>query len=79
MANMSDVAEKAGVKPEVVRSILDAIKTFTDRGEKVSLHKFGSFELRKTAERSGHNPKTKEPITIPAGTRFAFKASKKAA
>jgi DNA-binding protein HU-beta len=74
---LNDVAAKAGVKPEVARSVLDAIKDIVNTGEKVQLHKFGAFELRKTAARKGINPKTKEPIDIPAGTKFSFKASKK--
>lgn len=77
MANLNDVAAKAGVKPDVARSVLDAIKDIVNDGEKVQIQKFGSFELRKTAERNGINPKTKEPIVIPAGTKFSFKASKK--
>ncbi len=77
MANLNDVAAKAGVKPEVARSVLDAIKNIVNSGEKVQLQKFGTFEIRKTAERNGINPKTQEPIVIPEGTKFCFKASKK--
>ena len=79
MAKMTDVAAKAGVKPEVVKDVLAAIKSIADSGEKVSIHKFGTFEVRKTASRAGRNPKTNDPILIPAGSKFAFKASKKAA
>lgn len=77
MANLNDVAAKAGVKPEIARSVLDAIKDIVNGGEKVQLQKFGTFEIRKTAARNGVNPKTKEPIVIPEGTKFSFKASKK--
>lgn len=35
---------------------------------------FGSFEVKKRAERTGRNPKTKEAIVIPAGKYPVFKA-----
>ena len=45
-------------------------------GDKVQLTGFGSFEVKERAERTGRNPKTKEPIVIPAGKMPAFKAGK---
>ena len=37
---------------------------------------FGTFEVRERAARTGHNPKTKEPMQIPASKVPAFKAGK---
>jgi DNA-binding protein HU-beta len=37
---------------------------------------FGSFEVKPRAARVGRNPKTGEPITLPAGKKVSFKASK---
>ena len=51
---------------------MDALK----EGEKVQLVGFGSFEVKKRAARIGRNPKTKEPIDIPASTVPVFKAGK---
>ena len=45
-------------------------------GAKIQLTGFGSFEVKERAERTGRNPKTKEPITIPAGKAPVFKAGK---
>lgn len=45
-------------------------------GDKIQLTGFGSFEVKERAERTGRNPKTKEPITIPAGKAPVFKAGK---
>lgn len=45
-------------------------------GNRVSVNGFGTFETRKRAARTGANPKTKEPIEIPASTVPAFKPSK---
>ena len=42
------------------------------RGAKLS----GSFEVKERAERTGRNPKTNEPIVIPAGKMPVFKAGK---
>lgn len=45
--------------------------------EVVSLAGFGSFEAVYRAERKGHNPHTKQPMTIPASYALKFKAAKK--
>ena len=45
-------------------------------GDRVQLIGFGTFETVERAERKGHNPKTKEEITIPASTSVKFKAGK---
>lgn len=45
--------------------------------EVVTLAGFGSFEAVYRAERKGHNPHTKQPMTIPASYSLKFKAAKK--
>lgn len=45
-------------------------------GDRVQLVGFGTFETVERVERKGHNPKTKEEITIPASTSVKFKAGK---
>jgi len=45
-------------------------------GDKIQLTGFGSFEVKERAERTGRNPKTNEPIVIPAGKMPVFKAGK---
>ena len=59
------------------------LKAFTDvvtdelvKGEKVQMVGFGTFEVAERAEREGRNPKTKEPMTIPASKSPKFKAGK---
>ena len=63
-------AETAKVVNEVIDSIIEALK----HDEKVTLTGFGTFEVRKTAERTGTNPSTREKIKIAAGKRAAFSA-----
>ncbi len=60
----------------VITATLDAIVDALKEGEKVQLVGFGSFEVKKRAARTGRNPKTKEPIDIPASTVPVFKAGK---
>ena len=42
-------------------------------GDKIQLVGFGSFEVKNRAARTGRNPKTKEPIEIPASKLPMFK------
>jgi DNA-binding protein HU-beta len=37
---------------------------------------FGTFEVKERAARSGRNPKTKEPVQIPASKSPTFKPGK---
>lgn len=60
----------------VVTATLDAITVALQGGDKVQLVGFGSFEVKQRAERIGRNPKTKEPIKIPASKVPVFKAGK---
>ena len=60
----------------VLTATLDAITDALKEGDKVQLVGFGSFEVKKRAERVGRNPKTKEAITIPASKVPVFKAGK---
>ena len=74
------VAAKTEIKKKdvelVVNAALDAIVEAMKAGDKVQLMGFGTFEVKETAEREGRNPKTGETITIAAGKKPAFSASK---
>ena len=74
------VAEKTQLKKrdvnDVVDTLLDHVKTALQRGEKVQLIPFGSFEVRERQSREGRNPKTGERLTIPARRVPAFHAGK---
>jgi DNA-binding protein HU-beta len=64
------VAAKANVTKkqadEIISAFLEVVTEAVAHGEKVTLVGFGSFERRERSEREGRNPKTNEPITIPA-------------
>lgn len=77
---ISKVAEKAGLsKKDAEKStaaVISSIVETLSSGDKVQLVGFGSFEVHHRAERIGHNPRTKEEITIPASDYPVFKAGK---
>ena len=74
VAASADVSKKDA--EAVITATLDAITAALQQGDKVQLVGFGSFEVKKRAERIGRNPKTKESIKIPASKVPTFKAGK---
>ena len=70
------VAEATNVTQKQVGEIFDAtltaIKEALQAGSEVRLIGFGTFAVRESAERSGVNPQTGEPMTIPAKERVRF-------
>lgn len=74
------VAEKAGVSKANASQIVDAglevIQETLAKRDSVSFVGFGSFEAKPRAARIGKNPRTKEPVEIPATTVPAFKPGK---
>ncbi len=47
-----------------------------NHGQKIELRGFGSFRVRERGARRGRNPKTGEPVNIPAKRVPYFKAGK---
>ena len=47
------------------------------QGKEISLIGFGNFTISKVAARTGRNPKTQEPLQIPAYNQPKFKVSQK--
>lgn len=74
------VAEKADISKKdaeiAITAVVDSITEALIDGEKVQLVGFGSFEVKRRAERLGRNPKTKEAIKIPASKAPVFKPGK---
>lgn len=74
------VAEKTALSKKdseaAVSAALDAVSAALAQGEEVRLVGFGTFEVKKRAARTGRNPKTKEPVEIPASKVPAFKPGK---
>lgn len=77
---ISAVAEKSGLtkkdSDKAVSAVIDSVTDALVKGDKVSLVGFGTFEVKNRAARKGINPRTKEPMPIPASKLPAFKAGK---
>lgn len=74
------IAEKSSLSKKDAEKALNAfIESVTEavaKDEKVQLIGFGTFERRRREERAGRDPRTGNPITIPASNTPAFKAGK---
>lgn len=72
------VSEKAGLSKadakKAVEAFVETVSNELKEGGKVALLGFGAFSVSEKAARKGVNPKTKEPIEIPARKSVKFKA-----
>ncbi|MCE3285647.1 MAG: transcriptional regulator [Steroidobacteraceae bacterium] len=59
-----------------VEAVLGAITEAMQKGDAVTLSGFGTFATKSRAARTGRNPRTGEPIEIPASKVPGFKAGK---
>ncbi|MEA5419665.1 HU family DNA-binding protein [Spirulina sp. CCNP1310] len=77
---VDQVAKETGVTKKdvdkVISATVEAIMAAVAVGDKVTLVGFGSFESRDRKEREGRNPKTGDPMKIPATKVPAFSAGK---
>ena len=62
---------------KILDAFLRQVEEALRRDDRVQLVGFGSFEVKKRAERAGRNPKTKETMLIPASRTPCFKAGKR--
>ncbi|MEH1945374.1 MAG: HU family DNA-binding protein [Nostoc sp.] len=80
VASKTNITKKQA--DEIISAFLSVVTEAVANGEKVTLIGFGSFERRVAcrrrhrSEREGRNPKTNEPMTIPATKVPAFSAGK---
>lgn len=70
-ANLTNKASR-----EAVQAFLNGVRDSLKRGEKVVITGFGTFSIRKRAQRPGRNPKTGEKITIQARKAPGFTPGK---
>jgi len=60
----------------VVNQIFDSMMDALVKGERIEIRGFGSFSVKSRPQREGRNPKTGEPVTIPAKRVPFFKVGK---
>lgn len=80
MELVSAMAEKSGLSKKDCEDVLGALTdTLTEAmkaGGKVQLVGLASFEVKKRAARTDRNPRTNEPVEIPAAKLPVFKLGK---
>ena len=50
----------------LVNAVFDAIRDAMVAGDKVTISKFGTFEVRERSAKECKNPRTGEPVQVPA-------------
>jgi len=77
---IKSIAAKSGLNQKnseaALNAFISSVEEALQKGDKVVLVGFGTFEVKKRAERKGRNPQTREEIVIPASNAPVFKAGK---
>ncbi len=77
---VAEIASKTGIEKVAVQatveSFMDSVKDSLKRGENVYLRGFGSFTIKRRAEKTGRNISKNTTIIIPAHNIPAFKPAK---
>ena len=74
VADMSDLSKADATK--AVDCVFDIITSTLKGGDEVRLVGFGTFSVTKRQATTGRNPRTGEPMHIPASMQPKFKAGK---
>ena len=77
---VSYVAEKYKItkidSEQFINKFIEIIEDVLAKGDSINLVGFGSFEVKKVAEKAGRNPKTGAPLIVKAYNKPIFKAGK---
>ena len=77
---VSEIASKTGIDKRevlmVVESLMDTIKTTMTNGEEVFLRGFGSFIIKRRADKTARNISKNTTMIVPAHNIPAFKPAK---
>ena len=68
--------QKRTVVKRTVQSFLDHVIEELGRGNRLELRDFGVFEIRRRAPRTAQNPKTMQPVDVPARRTVKFKVGR---
>ncbi|MCI9139242.1 HU family DNA-binding protein [bacterium 1XD42-8] len=74
MADESGLTKKDAEK--ALKAFTDVVAAELQKGEKIQLVGFGTFEVSQRAAREGRNPQSGETMSIPASIAPKFKAGK---
>ena len=74
---VSKLAAITKVKAEVaVDAIFDALRRSMQRGQRIELRGFGTFQVRQRKRGIGRNPRTGQEVPIPPGRTIRFRPGK---
>ncbi len=77
---ISSIADKTGLtkkdSEKALAAFIESVEEQLQKGDKVQLVGFGTFEISERAARTGKNPQTGEEIKIAASKAPKFKAGK---
>lgn len=77
---VAEIAQRTGIEKisiqETVETFMDVLKDSLTKGENVYLRGFGSFIIKRRAEKTGRNISKNTTIIIPAHNIPSFKPSK---
>lgn len=77
---VNEISEKTGIEKMAVQNTVEAfmksVRTAMTKGDNVYLRGFGSFVVKKRAEKTGRNISKNQTIIIPAHNVPAFKPAK---
>ncbi|MFN4121694.1 MAG: HU family DNA-binding protein [Flavobacteriales bacterium] len=77
---VAEIAEKTGIEKVTVQASIEAfmksVKNNLSKGENIYLRGFGSFVIKKRAEKKGRNISRNTTIVIPAHYVPSFKPAK---
>jgi DNA-binding protein HU-beta/integration host factor subunit beta len=77
---VEDVAARTGMQQNdtkaVIECFMDAIARTLAAGDHIEIRGFGRFKTRKRGAYKARNPRTNEPVTVPAQIKPVFEPSK---
>ena len=74
IAKQADISKAAATR--ALEALISGVKTTLKKGNTVSLVGFGTLTVAERAASEGRNPRTGQPIRIPASKQARFKAGK---
>jgi DNA-binding protein HU-beta len=77
---LEKLTDKTGYKKKDIEAVMNALteimkEDVLEAGSQIRMRDFGTFKQKKTAARTGRNPRTGEAIPISASTTIAFSAA----
>lgn len=77
---VEDIAARTGLTQvetkTIIECFLDSLIKGLIQGNNVEIRGFGRFKLKERKERTARNPRTGETVTVVAGTKPVFEASR---